>query len=180
MATIRCPKCREKLQAGALICRYCRHQFDESEASASKSAERNSSYSKFALVVAAVLAIGWCSKQPEATPQEKQHVADLLGFPAVAADSSNVRTDENYFRSSTTTKCKQNYPVDFSMRAACTRNDTKGLRDFTRIWNDHRENSEFMSALSLCFARYTENGVTNFSMIGACARNQLEGLRSTQ
>jgi hypothetical protein len=101
-------------------------------------------------------------------------------MPAVAADPANVKTDEVYFRASTKAKCKERYPANFSMRAACSRNAEEGVRDFTKIWNDHRQNAEFTDALSLCFARYTASGVTDFSMAGACARNQLEGLEATK
>ncbi len=104
----------------------------------------------------------------------------MLGLPLAAADPANVKTNEAYFRSSTKQKCKDRYPSDFAMSAACTRNDEEGLRDFTKIWNDQRSNSEFVDALSLCFARYTDAGVTNFSMVGACARNQLEGFNATR
>jgi hypothetical protein len=61
------------------------------------------------------------------------------------------------------------------MRAACTRNDQDGLNDFIKIWNDHTTDPEFVDAMSMCFAKYSKDGITDFSMIGACVRNQVEG-----
>jgi zinc-ribbon domain len=93
MATIKCPKCKEKLQAGAQVCRYCKHNFDDAEVSASRAAARSSTYSKMAMAVVLLILVAWCKSQPEATPQEKQEVANLLGLPAAAADPANVKTD---------------------------------------------------------------------------------------
>ena len=83
-------------------------------------------------------------------------------------------TSEGYAAASAKTVCAKRHPVDFNLRAACSRNADEGRADFIAIGNRFASDAEMAAALENCFSRHTADGSTDFMLAGACARNQAE------
>jgi hypothetical protein len=96
--------------------------------------------------------------------------------PIFTADDAS----EKRIKRETKTYCAGEYPNDYMMRGACTRNAYQGAHDFIAIWNRYRGDEGMRSSLAGCYHEYARYGGHDWMMIGACARNNEQGYLSTQ
>jgi len=73
--------------------------------------------------------------------------------------------------------CAGQYPEDFTMQAACTRNARRGAADWIEIRGRYSPSTGMDRALAKCRKTYSGSGEADWTMIGACARNQERGYR---
>lgn len=173
--------CRKLIPNDAKACQYCQHKLLISEIDTFESRIWPRRLKIALLLGLGFWMVSYCRNLPPATPEETQ-----AGLNAILGDSApnvipvEVKIDQPYFKTTTKMMCKQNYPDDFAMRAACTRNAKDGFRDFSQMWFKFENRADVRAALSTCFERYTKGDVTDFSMAGACSRNQQDGIEQTE
>ena len=180
----KCPRCMEKVQSAAQVCRHCGNEFTASEIKAAKSDETAMLIVKLLLACFFIFTVVRCASGPSYSPVDNstQSQSDYNNSYSSAQKNSAtpvapaVDLSASYRKSSISHHCAERYPSDFAMRAACARNASAGFVDFVTMWNSYTNQQPVIEALSMCFARYTESGVTDFAMAGACARNQQRGL----
>lgn len=114
---------------------------------------------RFAIVPALSFALLSCSSPDD----RRTAAADIIDRPDLSAE---------YAAASERTVCAKRHPVDFNLRAACSRNASVGRDDFIAIGNRFASDAEMTAALANCFQRHTDGGATDFMLAGACARNQ--------
>lgn len=158
-----CARCAESVQDDAKVCRYCGHNF--------RSTHRT--------ILSVLGAVALLALIVQCSNRDKEDAASMAaavsGTPTSSAPPKPIDISQEYQARSAKQLCKIDYPTDFSMQAACGRNNASGHADFVAIGQQYQGNEAMLSALADCYFDYTTANGTDFSMAGACARNQRRG-----
>lgn len=158
-----CARCAESVQDDAKVCRYCGYKF--------WSVPR-AIFSAVAVATVLVMVVQCASNDKE---DAESMAAAVSGTEVATTPARPIDISPEYQGRSAKELCRIDYPTDFSMQAACGRNNASGHADFVAIGQQFQGNDAMLSALADCYFDYTTATGTDFSMAGACARNQRKG-----